>query len=66
MSEYFVHTNVPELPYNFTLEEAMAFLEATKEYIYCALELGEDPRVLMEQRQRASNYINCQLVWAMP
>jgi len=66
MSDYFAYSNVPELSYNFTLEEAIAFLDATEQYIYCALEAGVDPRALMAEREKAYKLIHCHYVWALP
>ena len=66
MAEYFMNVNVPDLPYDFTLAEAMAYLDATDQYIYCASEAGVDPRILMEQRKKAYDLVHCHFVWAMP
>jgi hypothetical protein len=66
MSDYFAYINIPDLPYNFTLQDAMDFLDATEQYIYCASEAGADPRVLMEQRKKAYDLIHCHYVWALP
>jgi len=66
MAEYFAHAPEPIFSQYPSVEEAFAFLDKVKDLIRQAHERGECPFFLQQEQKRASDYIACVYIWALP